>query len=165
MKVLYSNLTSARSIAILLDNAGEAVFDIAYAMLLSRSYGVKVVVIARTRAYELDVTVGEAQRIVHDVASILGVEDPYRKLVLMGTGTSYPALATGRVEQEVEDVLGSVDMIIAKGIANYEAALEYCSVNPENVIFALKVKCPVLSRILRAPIGVAVITRGYRCMR
>ena len=164
-EMLYSRLASAGSMAILLDNAGEAVFDIAYAMLLSRNYGVKVAVIARTGTYESDVTLEEARRIAQDVASILGLRNPYRKLVLIGTGTPYPALATGRVKQRVVDVLGSADVVIAKGIANYEAALEYCSIDPGRVIFALKVKCPVLSRILGVPMGAAVVTRGYRCMR
>ncbi|MCE4603045.1 MAG: ARMT1-like domain-containing protein [Desulfurococcales archaeon] len=153
-------LREAGSIAILLDNAGEAVVDIAYA-LLRASQGVRVVLVARSMEYETDVTQAEAKRLTADIAEALGL-DP-GPVEVLGTGTDYPAPIRSKIHPATAEALDGVDLVISKGIANFEALMEECWPSPDRVIVALKAKCPPVARELGVGLGDAVAKLGYRC--
>ncbi len=150
--------SKASSIAILLDNAGEAVIDIAYA-LVKAERGVRVYLVARSREYETDVTYAEARRLLYDVAEVLGLEAG--RVELVGTGSHYPA---PHHRDRLAKVLDNVDLVISKGIANFEALMEKCWPEPERTVIALRAKCPPVARATGAMLGDAVVKQGYRCI-
>ncbi len=152
-------MRTASSIAIVLDNAGEAVFDVAFALALA-ARGYEVMLVARSLPYETDVVKSEAEWLVREVSRILGLEGSVR---VAGTGSRYPVFARGRVDHRLLEAVGSFDVVLSKGIANYEALIEYCSVDPERVIAALTAKCPPIAGLLSVDLGTPVARAGYGC--
>ncbi|MEB3851065.1 MAG: ARMT1-like domain-containing protein [Desulfurococcales archaeon] len=154
-------LEAAGSVAYLLDNAGEAVVDVALALRLALG-GARVRLIARSEPYEVDVTEAEARRLLAEAAAALGVDPGGVEVV--GTGSRYPAPARGRVSRSVEEAIAGSDAVVLKGIANLEAAMEYCSVPRERAVVLLRAKCPPMASLYRAPLGAAVVAAGYECI-
>jgi uncharacterized protein with ATP-grasp and redox domains len=152
---------SAELIAYLLDNSGEAVVDILAAHALA-SRGARVVLVARSEPYEVDVTMGEAARLLRELRGRLGLRG---RVEVVGTGSAYPAPATGRVGGRVAELLASADAVVSKGIANLEALMEYCSVEPWKTVVALRAKCSPIARLLGVERGQAYLGLGYRCLR
>lgn len=161
-KALARLLDSPGTVAVLLDNAGEAVIDIAYALLALAPRASKVYLVARGGPYETDVTAGEAEELLRAVAERLGVDAGGVETV--STGSSYPGVAEGFAAPETVELVKSADLVISKGIANLEALAEYCNVDRDRVIVAFRAKCPVLARIYGVPLGAAVVSRGYPCI-
>ena len=155
-------LGNAGLVAYLLDNSGEAVVDIVAALRLAME-GKEVVLVARGEPYELDVTAEEAQRLLVEVARRLRMST--KRVRVVSTGSAYPGFATGLVSSKVAYLLVDADAVVSKGIANYEALVEYCSTVPEKTIVALRAKCAPIARILGAERDEAVVAAGYRCMR
>lgn len=153
-------IRGARRFVVLLDNAGEAVIDLAYA-LLKASQGVRVTVVARSMEYETDVTLPEARRLAADVAEALGLDSGL--VQVLGTGSDYPAPIRGRLGPEAEGAIEEADVVLSKGIANLEALMEECWPEPGKTIVALKAKCPPIARELGVRLGDAVARLGYRC--
>jgi uncharacterized protein with ATP-grasp and redox domains len=50
----------------------------------------------------------------------------------------------------------AADLILSKGMGNYETLSEV----PAPIFFLLKVKCPVISRDIGAPVGSIIVKRG-----
>lgn len=151
-------LRDAASVSILLDNAGEAVFDVAVALDLA-SRGYRVALVAKSREYEVDVTAWEARRLLTRVSSALGLDATGVKV--LATGGIMPAPAEPRTAHLLTR---EYDTVVTKGIANIEALMERCSMPPERVIAALAAKCPPFSDELGATLGAAAVVKGYRCM-
>ncbi len=150
-------VSTAKRIAIVLDNAGEAVVDIAYAIKLANK-GVEVALAARSKPYEVDVTVAEAKKLVEIVSRELGVSKP--DIEVYGTGTHYPPTAVS----EVTSVLNTFDAILVKGIANLEAFIEYKLLDPNRTIILFRAKCPVLSSIFGVPLKTPIIAHARRVL-
>jgi uncharacterized protein with ATP-grasp and redox domains len=141
----------SRLIYIGLDNAGEAVVDLLAAAWLA-DRGHKVVLVARSEAYEVDVTHEEAQAL----ARALGLEG--RGLKILGTGTMYPPLYRSALRGEPRRLLDRADLVIGKGIGNLEASLETLEMGRlSRTLNLFKAKCGALSRITGRR-GVAVAT-------
>lgn len=131
-------LSSARKVVYILDNAGEALLDLETVRALN-GMGLEVYVMAKSGAYQNDVTVTEAED--------LGFSD-YARVV--GTGSDCAGPLPGELSEEAMELLSTVDVILAKGMANFEAFKEWCP--PRPVIHVLLAKCvPVASAV-----GVAV---------
>ena len=125
-------LASARKVAYILDNAGEALLDLEVVRELKR-VGCEVYVLAKSSAYQNDVTVEEAKA--------LGFTG-YAHIV--GTGSDSAGPLPGELSAEAAALLASVDVILAKGMANFEAFEEWSP--PRPVIHVLLAKCvPVAS--------------------
>ncbi|MEM1927351.1 MAG: ARMT1-like domain-containing protein [Acidilobaceae archaeon] len=148
-------LEDSEEVAILLDNAGEAVVDLALALKLAAS-GKRVLVIARGEPYEVDVTAGEARELAVRVAERIGEKEALRKIVVLSTESSYPAFAATS-NSVLSASLSRVDAIVSKGIANFEAAVDYEFPESGKVIVALRAKCPPIAELLGAPLGAPVI--------
>ncbi len=155
-------LRKASSVAIVLDNAGEAVFDVALALTLA-SGGYDVMLAARSLPYETDTVEAEAGWLLREVARILGLEHAIDRVKVAGTGSRYPAFARNRVRRGLLDEIKARDIVVSKGIANYEALMEYCSVPPGRVIAALAAKCPPIAGVLGVKMGTPVVRVGYTC--
>ncbi len=151
-------LEGAGSVAILLDNAGEAVFDVAAALRLA-SQGYRVALVARWWEYEVDVTAWEARRLLRRVGEVLGLDA--RGVEVLAVKARLPAPA---LEGYASRLAGEFDLVVSKGIANMEALMEYCMIPPGKVLVALAAKCPPFSAELGVPLGGAVARMGYRCV-
>jgi len=133
-KEIYCKLKEAKEVLFILDNAGEAVVDL---LLVRELYemGLRIRIMAKSMPYQNDVTVDEALE--------LGF-DKYGEVI--GTGSDYGGPLPEGLSEEAKKALQEVDLIVAKGMANYEAFLY--SPPPRPVAHLLKAKCvPVASTL------------------
>ncbi|KSW10737.1 hypothetical protein CF15_08105 [Pyrodictium occultum] len=134
-------LGASERIVVVLDNAGEAVLDIAAAGELARRAGKPLYLVARGEPYEVDVTAREAV----ELAARL---EPGARVV--STGGRYPVFHP-RASQESRSLLADGSLVLVKGIANLEAFLDYPdAAGPgASLVFMLRAKCGPLSRFFR----------------
>jgi len=123
-------LSSAKSMLVIGDNAGEAVFD---RVLLEHLPDIKVTYAVRSMPVINDATLKEAK-----TAGIDRVAD------VLPTGCSAPGIILSECSEEFLREFYSADIVISKGQGNYET-LSDCS---RNIYFLLKAKCPVISGLL-----------------
>lgn len=136
---IYGFLKGCKRVIYLLDNAGEAVFDVFLVKFLACEMDLDVTVVTKTFPYQNDVTVEEALE--------LGFKDYAR---VLGTGNDYSGLLPGTYAKEVRDAINEADVIVAKGMAHYETFL-YAPVS-KPVIHLFKAKCaPVASTLKVSP--------------
>ncbi len=121
------DVSLARRILVLGDNAGEIVFDRLLVEALppgTATYAVKSGPIAN------DVLMADAVQVaMHTAAPVIE------------TGSSYFGTPLDHCSPAFRDVFHTADVIIAKGMANFETLSD---VNA-NIYFVLKVKCPVVA--------------------
>ena len=131
---ILSLIEKSRRILYILDNAGEAVID---KLIINElvSTGKNVIVLAKGGAYQNDITYEEALEM--DFGEVAEV---------MSTGSDYAAVLLDRASSKVLEVIKSVDLIIAKGMANYEAFLYTPPPTPVAHLFIAKCK-PVASTL------------------
>jgi len=138
--VIYEKLIKSSKIVFLLDNAGEAVFDKLLVKYITEDLGKKVTVITKSCPYQNDVTFREALELgFNEVADVLG------------TGSDYAGLFYGTYTREVSKVIKESDLVISKGMANYEA-LHYKPLE-KTTAFLLKAKCDPVARTLNTVKG------------
>lgn len=141
-------LSSAHRVAYLLDNAGEAVVDLEVVKAL-RDMGLEVVAIAKSGAYQNDVTVDEAVEVgFGEVAQVVG----------SGSDAAGPLL--GELSEEALELLTGADVVIAKGMANFEAFEEWQP--PRPVVHVLKAKCLPVAVAVRVNVGEDVVMVRYQ---
>ncbi|NPA97078.1 MAG: DUF89 family protein [Crenarchaeota archaeon] len=148
-------LEDAKTVAVLLDNAGEVVIDIALAQLLA-SRGKSTYLIARSLPYETDATCSEVLELVDRVSDVLGF-GAREAVRIVCTGSRYPAPATGFVDARVTNLLRDADVVISKGIANLEALLEFGFDEPQKVVTILKAKCLPIANLFRTNLGSVIV--------
>ncbi|MEZ0346727.1 MAG: ARMT1-like domain-containing protein [Infirmifilum sp.] len=129
---LYMKLLQSGKVAFVLDNCGEAVIDRILAEELNRM-GIEVRLIVKGDPYQNDITYKEA------------IEYEFNKVgEVVSTGSDFPGVVPGYVSQEAVDTLNWADIVIAKGMANYEA---FRMKLPEKPVFIMLVaKCDVIAR-------------------
>ncbi len=139
---LVDELYSASRVGIVLDNAGEHVYDVVLAKKL-KSMGIKVYCYVRSKPYEVDVTISDAVK--------WGLQRVFDRIV--ASGTRYPAITSRDVVEELKEL----DVVIAKGIANLEAALAHIDdLDGVNLYSCLQAKCDVIAEALGTR-GAAVV--------
>ncbi|RLF16377.1 MAG: hypothetical protein DRJ66_03165 [Thermoprotei archaeon] len=136
---IYGLLTKAKRVVFLLDNAGEAVFDKVLVEEIANMVS-EVIVVAKSSAYQNDVTVKDAIE--------LGFDKVAR---VVGTGSDYGGPLPEALSSEVKELLSTADLIIAKGMANYEAFLYAPPKRPVAHLF--KAKCKPVADTLRVRVG------------
>ncbi len=137
----FEAISTSKRIAYALDNAGEAVFDSLLVRWLC-SQNKEVAVIAKGRPFETDVTATDVER--------LQLSAFFKGAKLRFTCDANPVFLS-----ESRALLEGVDLVIAKGLANYEGFLESPVDTPTALL--LKVKCPVLADKLSKPQGSYVV--------
>ncbi len=137
-------LLEAGTVGFLLDNAGEAAFDVPLLSLLS-SRGARVWLGVKGGPVIDDLTMAEAQR--------LGLS-AYGELVSngnRGVGTDLSLCA-----ETFLDRLANSELILSKGQANFETLVGRCP----RAYFLLRCKCPVVSRAVGKPEGELLVLGG-----
>lgn len=132
-------LMKARSVAVVMDNAGECVFDRLLPDVLKDK---KFVAVVKGGAFQNDVTVKEIElaelhRSFHEV---------------IDTGSDAASLIVDEVRRDVLDALNRMDLIVSKGMANYEYLTEVLgTVIRRPIVFVLTAKCRPISVELSVP--------------
>ena len=132
---LRERLRSSKSVLYFFDNCGESQFDKLLIREIQRM-GVRVVGVVRGQAILNDVTLEDAQRIGLD-----RILDRTVSTGLFAIGANL-AKAGGDLKEELQ----KADMIIAKGMANYESLSDQDAGIPK--VFILRTKCEPVARSL-----------------
>jgi len=144
----FKHLKRAESLMIVGDNVGEHVFDKLLLEILGSTYpNLKLYYAVRGTPIINDVTLIEAKEI--------GIDDICE---LVDSGVNTPGLAYAHANEDFMTLYNSIDLIIAKGMGNYEC-LE--GVKDERIFHLFKVKCDVVSNDVGAKLGSLIFMQNY----
>ncbi|MCK5855261.1 MAG: DUF89 family protein [Sulfurovaceae bacterium] len=147
--LFLSTLSHAKSFMIIGDNVGEHIFDKLLLEEIAKAYpNLKIYYAVRGRPIINDVTLKEAKEI--------GIE---KVAILVDSGVDTPGLAYERASDEFMELYNSMDLIIAKGMGNYEC-LE--GVEDERIYHLFKVKCDVVASTVRAELGGLIFKKNIK---
>ena len=141
---LREKLKGSKSVLYFFDNCGESQFDKILIQEIQRM-GVRVVGVVRGQAILNDVTFEDAQRIGLD-----RILDRTVSTGLFAIGANL-SKAGGDLKEELE----RADLIIAKGMANYESLSDQDAGIPK--VFILRTKCEPVARSLGVPADINVV--------
>ncbi|HNX90878.1 MAG TPA: ARMT1-like domain-containing protein [Candidatus Omnitrophota bacterium] len=135
-----SELSSARDILLVLDNAGEIVFD----RILVETLGKNTVCAVRGKHIINDVTIADAKQVGLDKTSRV-----------ISSGSRIPGTVVRDSTPEFKKYWEDADIVISKGQGNFETLGE----EKRDVYFIFKAKCPVVARCLGCQQGDIVLKK------
>jgi uncharacterized protein with ATP-grasp and redox domains len=141
LQLLREHLRTAQSILLIGDNAGETVFD----RLLIEALSKPVTYVVRGGPVLNDAT--------HEDAIAAGIDEVAE---IIDQGNRLPGIVLDISPIAFQARFRAADLILSKGMGNYETLSEV----PAPIFFLLKVKCPVISRDIGAPVGSIIVKRG-----
>jgi len=138
--ILREKLKDAKTLLYIGDNTGEHIFDYLAIETLQELYpALHVSYMVRGNPIINDVTLKEAKEVGFD-----------RLCNLVDSGVNTPGFVYNRATSEAKELFDSTDIIITKGMGNYECL----SPSPrKNLLYLLKVKCNVVANSLGREIG------------
>jgi uncharacterized protein with ATP-grasp and redox domains len=134
---LRARLEDARTVVVLLDNAGEAAFDVPLLDWLMRT-GKTVTIVAKGGPVIDDLT--------HDEALEIGLA---RYGELVSNGNREIGTELDRCPEALRETIRRADLVLSKGQGNFETLTGKLP----NAWFLLRCKCPVISRATGRPEG------------
>lgn len=140
---LTRELSTATTVLIIADNAGEGVFDQILLEALAAP-GRELIYATRSAPIINDLTPAEASQI--------GIPQYAR---LIGSGSTVPGTILARCTAEFQELFASADVVISKGQGNFETI----SGAPRPIYFLLKAKCQLVANALATEIGRNVLAR------
>lgn len=143
VKVLRGRLDAAQTLLYLGDNCGEVVFDRLLLEVLAEERPLEVTHVTRGVPVINDALVEDALE--------AGV-DRFARVIPNGIPFPFPGTDLANVSPEVADLAASVDLVISKGVANYET-LEVETSLAGRVSFLLEAKCEPICREHDASLG------------
>ncbi|MBL1243621.1 MAG: DUF89 family protein [Sulfurimonas sp.] len=148
-EVMQGELAQAKTILVIGDNVGEHIFDYLFIEILQELYpNAEYSYMVRGNPIINDVTMKEAK------------EAGFDKLCnLVDSGVNTPGFTYSRANETAQKLFDSVDVVISKGMGNYECLSES---KCENIFFLLKVKCDVVANSLGKTIG-DIICKKKEC--
>ena len=139
-ETLRTRLENTTTVLYIGDNAGEHIFDALTIQSLQNLYPeIEFTYMVRGNPIINDVTLSEAYE--------AGIE---KICTLMDSGVPTPGFVYSLASPEAQKLFDSADLIIAKGMGNYECMTPQ---RRQNICFLLKVKCSVVASSLRREIG------------
>ncbi|ADM27235.1 protein of unknown function DUF89 [Ignisphaera aggregans DSM 17230] len=135
-------LIKANSIVVLLDNSGEAVFDRLLSDVL-RDMGKKVFAIVKGGAFQNDITIFDINE-----AELMNSFDN-----ILSTNSDASSIFLDEVDSSVIEVINSTDIIVSKGMANYEYLTEIENILRKPIIYLFVAKCRPISIDSGIPFG------------
>jgi damage-control phosphatase, subfamily I len=133
--LLKEEVNKAESILYIGDNAGEIVFDKLFIEQLPKG---KVTFSVRGSHILNDALMEDAEMVgMTDLVSVIS------------NGSAYPGTILKYCSKEFADKFNSADLIISKGQGNYETLSDL----DHNIMFMLRIKCPVVARDINHPTG------------
>jgi len=137
---LAVQLQNAKTLLYIGDNTGEHLFDALAIEHLKKLYpALEITYMVRGNFIINDVTMKEAYEANMD-----------QICTLINSGVNTPGFVYERASQKSQKLFDTADVIIAKGMGNYECM---SPITRKNICFLLKVKCSVVSRSLGHEIG------------
>ncbi|NPA12180.1 MAG: DUF89 family protein [Epsilonproteobacteria bacterium] len=133
-----SKLQNAKSICYLADNAGENVFDEILIEELA-AMGKMVYYVVRGAPIINDVTVNDLKGL-----------DIFKYAEVIDSGVDTPGFCLERVRVKAEDVFFESDLVISKGMGNFECLF---GESQREVFYLFKVKCSVVAKEAKAEVG------------
>ena len=145
--LFLESLKKAKTFMIVGDNVGEHVFDKLLLEQIAKEYPkLKLYYAVRGRPIINDVTLLEAKEInMEEVATVVD------------SGVDTPGLAYTHASNEFMNLYNSMDLVIAKGMGNYEC-LE--GVKDKRLFHLFKVKCDVVARDVGAELGTLIFVNN-----
>jgi len=138
--LLEEKLSNASTLLYIADNAGEHIFDLIYIKTILSLYPrLRLTYMTRGNAIINDVTYEEAEE-----AGFAEVCD------LVSSGVNTPGFVYDRANEASQKLFDSSDLIITKGMGNYECL---SNVKRDNLFFLLKVKCNVVANSIGKEVG------------
>lgn len=145
---LDAALRSADDILFLTDNGGEIVFDKLLIQKIKEDYDVNITIALKEGPILNDALISDAEDLnLGEFADIIS------------TGASSVGVVEEYISSELKDLLNNVDLVISKGMGNYEGLTEMNVSSP--VYFLLTTKCNVISREIGVPIRSPVILEKH----
>lgn len=141
---LREKLKSSKSILYFFDNCGESQFDKSLIREIQKM-GVRVVGVVRGEAILNDVTMEDAQRI--------GLDKILDRTV--STGVFAIGADLSKAGADLKEELDKADLILAKGMANYESLSDQDAGIPK--VFILRTKCEPVAKSLGVPADINVV--------
>ncbi len=144
-----NDLKNSKKILYVCDNAGEIVFDKLLIEELNK-YVDEVVVAVKGKPILNDATLEDAELVgIGDVARVIKV------------GEDIIGVLLEECSQEFLNELDSADMIVAKGMGNYESLTEYENEIKKPLYYIFKVKCvPVAEHVGNVNVGDNVLLKA-----
>ena len=137
-------LAKSRSILYFFDNCGESQFDKLLIRQI-RKMGVRVVGVVRGERILNDVTLEDALR--------AGLDKELDRIVT--TGEFRIGAVLSKAGDDLKEELGKADLIVAKGMANYESLSDQDAGIPK--VHILRTKCGAVARSLKVPEDINVV--------
>ncbi|MDX1285517.1 MAG: ARMT1-like domain-containing protein, partial [Draconibacterium sp.] len=141
-KTLKDEIEKAKTILYLGDNCGEIVLD---KLFLATIKHPNIIYAVREKPVLNDATMKEAIEV--------GIPEVAR---VFSNGDDTPSTLLHRVSPEFKKIYYSADLIISKGMGNYEGLMNE---NDPSLFFLLMVKCPVIGKKVGAKKGDFVVKR------
>ena len=141
---LRSKLKGSESVLYFFDNCGESQFDKFLIKEIQRM-GVRVAGVVRGEAILNDVTKEDAERI--------GLDKILDRVV--STGVFAIGADLSKAGGDLKEELRNADLIIAKGMANYESLSDQDAGIPK--VFILRTKCEPVARSLGVPSDINIV--------
>ena len=137
---MRGELESAKTVLVIGDNVGEHIFDYMFVETLQELYpSVAFSYMVRGNPIINDVTMKEAKEAgFHTLCN------------LIDSGVNTPGFTYARANEKSKKLFDSADLVISKGMGNYECMNES---HRSNICFLLKVKCSVVASSLNKEIG------------
>lgn len=143
---LDKDLQQAKTVVVLGDNVGEHIFDYMFIETLQDLYpNVAFYYFVRGKPIINDVTMKEAKEANFD-----------NLCFLIDSGVNTPGFDYTRATKEAQNIFDSADVILSKGMGNYESL---SPAHRKNIYFLLKVKCLVVANALGLQLGDIVCKR------
>ena len=134
------SLEVAKRVVVLGDNVGEHIFDYMFIETLDELYPkIEFHYFVRGNPIINDVTIVEAKEAGFD-----------RLCSLVDSGVNTPGFAYSRATKEAQELFDSADLVISKGMGNYECLSPS---HRDRICFLLKVKCDVVANSLGRELG------------
>ena len=139
---LIERIHNAKQIFYMLDNCGEAVLD----RLVLDQLPCKVIVGVR----------GEPS--LNDVTRTDAIESGITDYEIVDTGNGASGVLLDRVPEDFSKALYGSDLVITKGLGNFESLEDNFKAKP--LYFLFRVKCPVVAKYINVPLH-SVQVLGY----
>lgn len=143
-KLFLDKIENSESILYLMDNAGEAYFDLLFIRKLTEEYPniKKIGIGVREEPFVNDVTLNDFKE--GKLATLI----PSSSHELIGLPVCKNKFLEYEKNKIFQKIFNKYDIVISKGQGNYELFYKY-----KNIFFALIIKCKPISDILRVSIG------------
>ena len=150
LEIAAKALLKARRVVVLMDNCGEAVFDRVLADALKHP-DKEVIAIVKGGTFQNDITIHEARD--------AGLYESFNEVI--STGTDAASIFLDEVSTEILRVIERSDIIVSKGMANYEYLTDIEHILRKTVLYLLIAKCEPIAIDTQTTKGTALAILRY----